>query len=119
MAERTAYFVEMGNNGSSIRYGFRAPATLYNNIKTDLGVKEATERTYGSIVFGLAGEKLPRLRIGMGGRFGNAANTDQRKSALVFVDPGRIEHCLDKLIGKSARGLSISSVRIPKRRVYI
>lgn len=119
MARLTSYYIEMSNGLDSIKYGFNAPSNLYGGIKTDLGVIEATERTYGATIKGLAGRNLPRLRLGLGGRFGNAANTRARKSALVFVDPGQIEHCLDRLIGKSVNGLDVTSVKIPKRRAYV
>lgn len=63
-----SYYVEMSSRGNTSRkYGFRAPQALYGDIRNDLGVIEVSERTYGSVQFGIAGKSLPRLRLGLGG----------------------------------------------------
>lgn len=119
--ERKNYYVKYG----SIYVGFRGPSALYDSIKSQLGIREVTERLDQNVIYGIAGETLPRLSLKLSGGglnntgLANQAQSDGNAYVRVFVDPAKIESCLAGLVGRTTRGKRISAVKIPKRRVYV
>ncbi|MBE9031604.1 hypothetical protein IQ266_17870 [filamentous cyanobacterium LEGE 11480] len=126
--ERSNYYVSLGSDGAQTggaRIAFRSKKNIYDPIKKSLGVKDVKEKGAGFLIYGQAGELLPRLSLKISGRnltpnaATNAAQTDGAGTVRVFVDPFSIEKAFKELIGKNVRGREILGVRIPKRRVYI
>lgn len=112
--------------GGQLKIPFRGVAALYGDIKTTVGVEEITESdNVLSDLFGIAGKMLPKLRIGLAGGganntgIGNQAQSDSNSSATLFVNPDNISEALRNLQGKTAYGKRITTVRIPRRRVYV
>lgn len=121
--ERKNYYIEIRDT----RIGFRSPSALYDSIKRILGIRDVSERNARSnfIIYGIAGETLPRLTLKLSGGgvnntgIANQAQSDGNDNARVFCAPDKIEDALTQLVGRTTRGKRISGVRIPKRRVYV
>jgi hypothetical protein len=136
--ERKNYYVSLnigrtgtgeGNTsvgGGLLKIPFRGVEALYGSIKDTIGVEEVAENdNILTDLYGLAGKVLPKLRLGLSGGglnntgVGNQAQSDSNSSATCFVDPDAISDALRDLQGKTAYGKRITTVRIPRRRVYI
>ncbi|WP_416671592.1 hypothetical protein [Egbenema bharatensis] len=111
--------------GGLLKIPFRGVEALYGSIKDKLGVQLVAENdNVLSDLYGLAGKTLPKLRLGLSGGglntgTGNQAQQDSSKSATCFVNPDKISSALRDLQGSTAYGMRITTVRIPRRRVYI
>lgn len=126
--EKSNYYVTLGNNSSQTggaRLGFRSYTDIYDKIKGSLGVVAVGQKGSGFLVYGKAGEILPKLSLKLSGKnlvpnaATNAAQTDGVAYTRVFCDPYNLEKAFKELVGKNCRGREIAGVRIPKRRVYI
>ena len=126
--ENENYYVTLGNNSSQTggaRLGFRSYKDIYDKIKGSLGVVTVSQKGSGFLVYGKAGEVLPKLSLKLSGKnllpnqLTNAAQTDGAAYTRVFCDPYNLEKAFKELVGKNCRGREIAAVKIPKRRVFI
>jgi hypothetical protein len=126
--EKENYYVTLGSNTSQTggaRLGFRSYKDIYANIKSSLGVVTVGQKGAGFLVYGKAGEVLPKLSLKLSGKnlqpnaTTNAAQTDGAAYTRVFCDPYNLEKAFKELVGKNCRGREIAGVKIPKRRVYV
>jgi hypothetical protein len=126
--EKTNYYVTLGGNSSQMagsRLAFRSYKDIYDGIKAQLGVTPVGQKGAGILVYGVAGEYLPRLALKLSGKkllpnaLTNAAQTDGQAYVRVFCDPYNLEKAFKEVIGKKCKGREIAGVRIPKRRVYV
>ncbi len=126
--EKSNYYVTLGSNSSQVngaRVAFRSYKDIYDGIKGSLGVELVGQKGSAFLIYGKAGEVLPRLSLKLSGRnlqlnvLTNAAQTDGKDSCRVFCDPYNLEKAFKELVGKDCKGREIAGVRIPKRRVYI
>jgi hypothetical protein len=126
--EQSNYYVSLGSNKSQkdgARIAFRSYTDIYKDIKKSLGVETVAQKGSGFLVYGKAGEVIPKLALKLSGKnfvpnaLTNAAQTDGKAGTRVFCDPYNLEKAFKELIGKNCKGREIAGVKIPKRRVYI
>jgi hypothetical protein len=126
--EKENYYATLGNNSSQTggsRLAFRSYKDIYDKIKGSLGVVTVSQKGSGVLVYGKAGEYLPRLALKLSGKnllpnaVTNAAQTDGAGYVRVFCDPYNLEKAFKELVGKNCRGREIAGVKVPKRRVYV
>lgn len=126
--EKTNYYVTLGGNSSQTtgaRVGFRSYKDIYDGIKTSLGVVTVPQKGSAFMLYGQAGEVLPRLTLKLSGKnllpnqITNAAQTDGTGNVRVFCDPFSLEKAFKELVGKNCKGREIAGVKIPKRRVFV
>lgn len=126
--EKANYTVTIGgallqSDGSKL--AFRSYIDIYDKIKKSLGVELVKQKGSGFLVYGKAGEYVPRLSLKLSGKnvipnaFTNAGQTDGQAYVRVFCDPFSLEKAFKELPGKDCKGREIASVKIPKRRVYV
>lgn len=126
--EKSNYYVTLGSNKSQTggaRLAFQSFTDIYSGIQKSLGVETVGQKGAGFLVYGKAGEMLPRLALKLSSKnfvpnaLTNAGQTDGKGYIRVFCDPYNLEKAFKELIGKNCKGREIAGVRIPKRRVYI
>jgi hypothetical protein len=126
--EKENYYVTLGGNSSQTtgaRVGFRSYKDIYDKIKGSLGVVTVPQKGSAFMLYGQAGEVLPRLTLKLSGKnltpnaTTNAAQTDGKGNVRVFCDPFSLEKAFKELVGKNCKGREIAGVKIPKRRVFI
>jgi hypothetical protein len=126
--EQSNYYVTLGGNSNQkdgSRVAFRSYTDLYKDIKKSLGVEVVPQKGSGFLIYGKAGEIIPKLALKLSGKnitpnaLTNAAQTDGKAYTRVFCDPYSLEKAFKELIGKNCKGREIVGVKIPKRRVYV
>jgi hypothetical protein len=126
--EKDNYYVTLGSNSSQTngaRVAFRSFKDIYDGIKGSLGVITVPQKGSAFLLYGQAGEVLPRLSLKLSGKnllpnqVTNAAQTDGKAQVRVFCDPYSLEKAFKELVGKNCKGREIAGVKIPKRRVFI
>ena len=107
--EKTNYYATLGSNSSQTggaRIGFRSYKDIYDGIKGSLGVVAVSQKGSGFLLYGSAGEVLPRLSLKLSGKnllpnqLTNAAQTDGTAQVRVFCDPFSLEKAFKELVGK-------------------
>jgi hypothetical protein len=126
--EKENYYVTLGDNKTQTggaRIAFRSNKEIYDKIKSSLGVVTVAQKGSGFLIYGKAGEVLPRLTLKLSGKnltpnaLTNAAQTDGKGNVRVFCDPYNLEKAFRELVGKNCKGREIAGVKIPKRRVFV
>jgi hypothetical protein len=126
--EQSNYYVTLGSNSNQkdgARVAFRSYTDIYKDIKKSLGVEVVAQKGSGFLIYGKAGEVIPKLSLKLSGKnltpnaFTNAGQTDGKAYTRVFCDPYNLEKAFKELVGKNCRGREIAGVKIPKRRVYV